>query len=255
MISTDATTRRHVLAAIACGLLPPRAGGADTTQGVGRKFNASGTAMPFRGNTIIIPLDSGSAAATLMGSLHDALADSPIARQLALLPVSSFHMTVFEGVNDHERTLANWPAALPTDTPIDTVTQYAAHMLASAPFDYPQPIVMRATGLKITARGIGLRVTGFDHAQETAIRRLRDEIATRLAIHRPNHARYGFHMSLAYTIAPLPRQAASRTQAHINTLLAEAVQQQRPLPLGAPRFCTFDDMLAFKPLAPLPRQT
>lgn len=255
MISTGATTRRHVLAAIAGGLLPPRAASAGTTPEVGRKFNASGTAMPFRGNTIIIPLDDGSAAATLMGRLHDALADSPIARQLALLPVSSFHMTVFEGVNDHERTPGNWPASLPTDAPIDTVTQHAAHVLASAPFDYPQPIVMRATGLKMSAHGIGLRVTGFNHVQEAAIRRLRNEIATRLAIHRPDHALYGFHMSLAYVIAPLAPGAAARTRAHIDTLLAETVQQRRPLPLAAPRFCTFEDMLAFSPLFSLPRRT
>ncbi|MFW7267232.1 DUF1868 domain-containing protein [Gluconacetobacter sp. Hr-1-5] len=233
MMSTGATTRRLVLATIGGSLLLPRAAPASTTPEVGRKFDARGAAMPFRGNTIIIPLDGGSAAATLMGRLRDALANSPIARQLAILPASSFHMTVFEGVNDHERTPRNWPASLPTGAPIDTVTQHAAQLLAATPFDYPQPIVMRATGLKMTARGVRLKVTGFNHVQEAAIRRLRDEIATRLAIHRTDHSQYGFHMSLAYTIAPLAPEAMARTQAQIDTLLAETVRQRRPLPRQA----------------------
>ncbi|MBB2165812.1 DUF1868 domain-containing protein [Gluconacetobacter sp. 1b LMG 1731] len=255
MALTAPTTRRRVLSAIAGSLLPACTGRAAQIPEVGRKFDASGAALPFHGNTIIIPLDRGSAAATLMATLHDALADSPIARQIALLPLSSFHMTVFEGVNDHDRTPRNWPAALPIDAPIATATQYATRALTAAPFDYPQPIVMRARGLSITDRGVRLNVTGFDDTQEGAIRHLRDEIAARLAIHRPSHARYGFHMSLAYTIAPLDPDARARTQARIDALLAETPAERRALSLGAPRFCTYDDMLAFTPLFPLPRQS
>lgn len=246
-------SRRRFTSAAAAAMLPSISRAASSLQEVGRKFTADGSALPFRGSTIIIPLNRTGAAYDLLVRLREALAQSPLAPHLALLPSASFHMTVFEVVNDHDRAPADWPDDMPGSATIDAVSDHAAKALRNASFVYSQPVVMRPLDVHITTHGVALRVTGHDNGQTDALRALRNQIAERLDIHRPTHAAYGFHMTLAYVVGAVDDGAIMETAARLEAITRPKVEEACALPLGAPMFCRYETMMAFQPIFTLPR--
>lgn len=77
--------------------------------GVPDKFDPDGNVQHFPGNTIICHLSNLTDLYSSMIVLYDRLNQSPLSHLYTLLPPSSWHMTVFEGVTDKKRTPGYWP--------------------------------------------------------------------------------------------------------------------------------------------------
>ncbi|KIX92451.1 uncharacterized protein Z520_11771 [Fonsecaea multimorphosa CBS 102226] len=209
---------------------------------IGRKFDADGKVLPFPGNTIICHLSPDHALYRATLGLHDALESHKLASLYTLLPPESWHMTVFEGVTDQTRKPHAWPADLPLDAPLDRCTDLFKEKLKGFDFDSEPPFQLTVVGYDPLIDGIALTVVPASAADEARLRGLRDRLSELLQLRHPTHDWYSFHISLAYILRRLDNQQHQE--------LRDFLEEYRPkLPLhfelGAPEFCTFEDMFAF----------
>ena len=252
------TDRRNFLrmstAGAALAAAPSRllaAGRAAYPPDVGSKFYADGRVHPFAGNTIICHLPQQGEHASAFTGFLDIYRDAPqhsFMRKVALLPPSSYHMTVFGGANDKPRLADTWPSDLPMDLPIADCNRQLAERLRSFQLDCALPFRMRVdTDQDAPTPGSALTMTlvPFDGGEQAKLRRLRDRLAERLLIRAKGHHNYAYHVSIGYQVAWFsPEEERALKQTWRNW--TEALATHAPLiVLGAPEFCVFQDMFAF----------
>lgn len=222
---------------------------------VGRKFHADGSVRAFAGNTVICHLpEDGPAYAALM-HVHERLA-AVSAHRHALLPPSSWHMTVFEGVCDQIRDPGRWPADLPLDASLAAslaaCTDLFAARLRAARFGITAPIRMAVGGVVAVHGGfLGVRLEPADPEEHLRLRTLRDRLSALLGLQVPVHRGYGFHLTLGYQIDWLePAEQLALSEA-CRAATAHLLEAAPVFTFGVPAFCTFQDMHAFHPLVRL----
>ncbi|KAL6904474.1 RNA ligase/cyclic nucleotide phosphodiesterase [Trichoderma evansii] len=214
----------------------------EVTKWTGKKFDLSGQVLPFAGNTIIshLPLDSALHRALL--TIHEKLNNSKFTKFHTLLPPSSWHMTVFEGVCDQRRKPDVWPKDLPLDAPLVTCHDLFKHKLSKFDLDVPVPLRLAITGLIMSRSGIRLDLAPIDDEEEKSLRGLRDRLSNLLQIRARGHEIYVFHLALAYKVALMGREDEKDL---LNLFQELYVTIPHDFELGAPEFCHFDDMFAF----------
>ncbi|KAJ1566736.1 hypothetical protein HK405_008625 [Cladochytrium tenue] len=248
------------------------------TKEVGRKFTADGGFRRFPGNTFIFPLPAASPLRAPLLALHAALGDAAAAdggegglgQAITLLPPSSWHMTLFQGVLDQERgqparasdggdggtssTAVGdgvlWPSDVAFDAPLADVTALFARKMAGFDMNTTMPVRMAVAGRK--KDGITLRLVPVadaasvaDWSGDTGLRHLRDQLAELFAIRAPQHDAYEFHLSLAYVVRHL---SAEQRRLVASTIDGYISAMPDTFELGPPEFCEFDDMSEFRPL-------
>lgn len=218
---------------------------------VNAKVFPNGRVRPFAGNTILCHIPQQGDDAACFNALLDVYREMPehdFSQALMLLPPSSYHMTLFVGANDQERTRASWPADLPLDMPIQTCTAILAERLAAADLNCELPIRMRVDPVQSPTNGAPLtvRLLPLDQAENAKLQDLRRAFATATKIPLAQPDIYRFHVSLGYFARWLtPAQEA----AYIPSVRrwAQAIAMKAPvINLGAPEFCELDDMFAFR---------
>lgn len=219
--------------------------GAPPPRHLGTRYDAAGRFLPEAGNTVVCHVPPGSPTADTLDDLHRALRALPWADRFAFTPPASFHMTVFDGVIDTARGAGDWAAGLPADAAIDATTAALAARLEG--FAPPPPFRMAIAA--VTPFGLSLR--GATPQDEAHARAWRDALSAALGIRRANHAAYAFHLTMAYPLAWLPREALPALAAHLQRLTAQMQARLPALDLTRPAFCRFADMTAFPPVCPL----
>lgn len=217
---------------------------------VGSKFFPDGRVHPFAGNTIICHLPQQGEAAGCFDAMLDLYREAPrhaFLRKVALLPPSSYHMTVFGGANDRPRRRESWPADLTLDMPIAACSQAIGERLRDFDPQLTLPIRMRVDPEQRPEPGRALvfHLLPFDDAENARLRGLRDRLADRLKIRGAGHEGYRFHISFGYPLAwfdSAEQAAFERTWRDWATRLAARCPE---ILLGAPEYCTFEDMFAF----------
>lgn len=234
----------------------PSAPSGPTPPAVGRKFFANGRVRPFAGNTIIchVPQQDGpfqTSGFETFDTLLDIYRDLPghgFSRKLAVLPPSSYHMTVFGCADDQERKPGLWPADIALDTPLAVCDTALAERLAGFELNCALPIRMRIEDAEPPAHPepILVDLVPADAAEADKLRRLRDRLSDLLKIRQPDHDRYTFHISIAYQIEAF----TSEEQAdYVTARRRWRMDLKRRLPVlnfGAPEYCTLNDMFAFR---------
>lgn len=216
---------------------------------LGAKFHADGSPAPFAGNTIICHLDRGSDAFRRMAAVQDAFGAASFAAKLALLPPSSIHMTVFEGVCDTVRNRpGHWPDDLPNDAPCADVTRHFADKLAAMPA--PSGFRLRPVGLTtFWPNGCAVQLAPLDGDENRKIRDYRDALSDILRLRHADHDGYPFHSTLFYLIDWL-NPAEQAEYIALSWHWSEYLNAGETLfELGAPEFCRFDDLGHFERLA------
>lgn len=212
---------------------------------LGVRFDASGRFLPEAGNTVVAQVVPGSATEAALIALRADLMALPHAGHFAFTEVSSYHMTVFEGVIETRRKANHWPAGVPLDRPVPEVTAAMVERLGG--WRAPPAFAMRIT--EVTP--FGLRLTGATETEEQHARAWRDRLSVTFGYRTPTHDSYGFHTTLAYCRAGLPREALPDLRARMAALTARLQAQVPVMHLARPAFCTFADMNAFSPVHPL----
>ncbi|OIW31717.1 DUF1868-domain-containing protein [Coniochaeta ligniaria NRRL 30616] len=214
--------------------------------GIPGKFDKDGNVQPFPGNTIVCHLSQSSELYASLLGLYEKLRTGPHSHLYTLLPPPSWHMTVFEGVCDQVRKPGYWPSDLPPDAPLADCTAHFAEKLSTFDLGFdPPPYRMCVRGIDPLEIGLGLHLEFRDAGEETRFRALRDRISETLSLRHPGHESYGLHLSLAYLLRHLTDdQKAEISKLVLDHLAGSPVEFE----LGAPEFCTFENMFAFKRL-------
>lgn len=213
--------------------------------GIPGKFDRDGNVQQFPGNTIVCHLPQSSVLYTSLLGLYERLRGYRHPHLYTLLPPPSWHMTVFEGVCDKVRRPGYWPSDLPLDAPLADCTDHFARKLFSFDLQCDPPYHLRISGMDPLDVGIGIHLEFRDADEEARFRRMRDRISETLNLRHPGHESYGLHLSLAYLLRyPTDEQKAELSKLVLDHLKDAPVDFE----LGAPEFCTFENMFAFKRL-------
>lgn len=218
---------------------------------VGRKFFADGRVMPFAGNTIICHLPQqgdGAAPFHALLDIYRALPAHAFARKITTLPPSSYHMTVFGGANDKERQPGLWPSFVPLDTPIAECNRRMGERLRALRLgEDAGPYRMRIDLAEPPAgeSPLTIRLLPADDGEAARLRRVRARLSDALGIRAPDQDRYRYHITLAYLIEWL----TADEERDFRRALAnwkDMLRVRAPVvTLGAPEYCTLEDMFAF----------
>ena len=257
LMSTLPTDRRQFLGLMAAGATAAVSAPAlaQTSRSayppdVGFKFFADGRVHPFPGNTVICHVPQQGEDSACFDALLDIYREAPshrFVRKVALLPPSSYHMTVFGGANDKPRKAQSWPADLPLDMPIERCNTILAERLKAARISCPLPIRMKVDPSQDPTNGapLTLRLLPADSGERDKLTQVRRRIAdvTKVPISRPDT--YRFHISLGYFIAWLTPAEEIEFTRTFNRWAGQLAAKSPVITLGAPEFCTFEDMYAF----------
>lgn len=213
------------------------------------KFNPDGTRRPFAGNTVICHLPAQSLMRDAMETLHDELTRAPYFPKLGLTSVASYHMTIFPGANDQDRTVSGWPSYVPIDASIATCSRMVGERMAQAHLNCELPLRVHidepATLNNPTA--CTLRMTPVDDAENKKLRAVRDQLSEIYGFRLKDHDQYGFHITMSYQIAPFTLDEQTAYRKLLKTHMQRIADAAPVLELGNPEYCTFPDMFRFEP--------
>ncbi|KAF4472116.1 RNA ligase cyclic nucleotide phosphodiesterase [Fusarium albosuccineum] len=216
--------------------------------GVPFKFTPDGTVQRYPGNTTVCHIPISSPLIPGLHKVYTTLASHPtLAKVFRLLPPSSWHMTVFDGVREQECEPGMWPPDLAKQPLCEATADFSKRLrefglsLEKEGLAPPYKIAVRGFDLPATV-GVGLLVEGATREEEQRMRRLRDRLGDVLGFKAPNHETYRFHISIAYLL----RHVDGDDRVELDRVLATLVPEVKmEFQLGKVEFCTFENMLAY----------
>jgi len=250
----DATRRNWIAlggsALAGLSLLAPMAPVLATPRTVGHKFLANRQVHAFAGNTVICHVpqqDAGFAAFDALLDIYREFPAQAFMEKVAVLPPSSYHMTVLGCADDEHRTAGVWPRDVPTDATMAQCDAALAGKLALFDLGCALPLRMRVDTQRAgPTEGLRIEMVPVDAAEEAKLRRLRDRLSEATGIRAPDHDSFTFHLSLGYLVADLTADERKAFEAARRRWHADLARKVPVWNLGAPEFCTFRDMYAFR---------
>lgn len=240
-----------MLATVAVSRLPGRLSGAGvtetryepTTTGPGRKFSADGRVQRFPGNTILCHLNQPGRQYDAQKGVVATLREQTGDENIAWLPPSSYHMTVFDGSNVLRR---DWPKDLNSEASLQECSDFIAGRLRKFDLGFDPPIRMVADENSPAPAMTGIPLRPVDAAENGRLRNLRDRLAVALGIRRENHESYAFHTTFGYYTKRFSPEAEASYRRNYIRAIQELRRLQPVIELGAPEFCLFEDMASFQ---------
>lgn len=208
---------------------------------LGRRYDSK-KFLPEAGNTVVCHLDLNAPAHTAVLEARRRMQTLPGADCFLYTPMSSLHMTVFEGVIESRRTPNTWPAGSAHMASVDRATKSILARLVE--FSSPPGFAVRVAGLRPT----GLILTGATQEDDTRMRAWREALTEPFGYRHDDHDAYQYHMTFAYPLDWLPESARFHWQSELTAILAELVKAAPVIPLKPPAFCAFADMNRFDEL-------
>ncbi|WP_292714718.1 DUF1868 domain-containing protein [Mesorhizobium sp.] len=209
---------------------------------LGTRYDTSGNFLNEPGNTVVCHLASGSASKAVVIEVRERMRAMADADRLAFTPISSLHMTLFQGIIEYRRRLSYWPEDMSLDTSIDDMTRLYVERLKG--FQGCGAFNVRVVDVVPT----GLTVAGASDEDERIMRAWRDALSVTFGYRHPDHDSYTFHMTFAYQIRRLDDERASQWQQLFDDCLSLLARQAPVIELRPPAFCSFKDMKHFEEL-------
>jgi hypothetical protein len=211
------------------------------------KFNPDGSRRPFAGNTVICHLQPQGATRDAVERIATDLKRSSLMRKISLLPPTSYHMTVYPGVNDQGRDITGWPSYVAKDATIEECSRVVGERMRQFHLECQLPLRMKVDEVKTIAnpRASTLRMVGANADEERKVRSIRDRLVDVFGFRDNKHDEYGFHITLAYQL----QRFTPAEQAEYHAIMAKNVPliaTSAPVfEFANPEFCTFPDMFRF----------
>ncbi|KIW51295.1 hypothetical protein PV05_10032 [Exophiala xenobiotica] len=187
---------------------------------IGHKFEPDGSVRSFPGHGIMCHLPPHDAMYHALQQFRDDLQQQDFASSLVLLPPSVWHMTVYEGVSDQIRKRNGRPGELDLDCSLEQCHKFVTSKLASFDLGCEPWFRMRPVGWEPIEDGIALKIAGANAVEEEKIRGLRDRLANLHTVEQ--HDKEDLARYLQMALEKLPKE----------------------FELGAPGFCTYENMVA-----------
>lgn len=209
---------------------------------LGRRYDTSGNFLNEPGNTVVCHLVNGSASEAVVLDVRERMRAMPDADRLAFTPVSSLHMTLFQGIIEYRRRLPYWPGDVPLDTSIDDMTRLYQERLNG--FEGCGAFKIKVVDVVPT----GLTVVGATDRDVRIMSAWRDALSVPFGYRHPDHDTYVFHITFAYQIRRLADERAPEWQDLFDDCLSLFTRQPPVIELRPPAFCSFRDMEHFEEL-------
>ncbi|MGX5846016.1 DUF1868 domain-containing protein [Mesorhizobium sp. PL10] len=209
---------------------------------LGTRYDTSGNFLFEPGNTVVSHLVSGSPSEAVVLAVREKMLAMPDADRLAFTPISSLHMTLFQGIIEYRRRLPYWPHDVPLDTSIDAMTSLYLERLKG--FEGLTPFNIKVIEVVPT----GLTVAGATDEDRRVMSAWRDALSVPFGYCHPDHDSYIFHITFAYQIKRLADDWAAAWQDLFDNSLALFERQAQVIEIKPPAFCSFNDMNHFEEL-------
>ncbi|SJM35424.1 DUF1868 domain-containing protein [Mesorhizobium delmotii] len=206
------------------------------------RYDSAGNFLIEPGNTVVCHLASGSPSEAVVIEVRERMRAMPDPDRLAFTPISSLHMTLFQGIIEHRRRLPFWPQYMPLDTSIEDMTRLYLERLKG--FEGHGAFKVRVVDVVPTGR----TVAGASDEDERVMRAWRDALSVPFGYRHSDHDSYTFHITFAYQIRHLDDESASQWQDVFDDCLSLLARQAPVIELRAPAFCRFKDMKHFEEL-------
>lgn len=206
---------------------------------LGTRYGKRGGFRREPGNTVVCHVASSSETERALVDVRDGYLDMPEADKLLMTPITSLHMTLFQGIIEYRREPGFWPADLPLDTPINDMHEIMAERLVA--FQALDPFRVVVSG----AHPAGLTVEGRREEDRRAMRAWRDAFANLLGYRHPDHDSYIYHITFGYPIERLSDAALPAWQSMLDSIPGRIAGRVPELELTPPAFCVFEDMNHF----------
>lgn len=209
---------------------------------LGTRYDASGNFLLEPGNTVVSHLVAGSPSEAAVLEVRERMLAMPDADRLAFTPVSSLHMTLFQGIIEYRRRLPYWPSDVPLDTSIDDMTRLYLQRLDG--FEGRGAFNVKVVEVVPT----GLTVDGATEEDRLVMKAWRDALSVPFGYRHPDHDSYRFHITFAYQLRRFADERAGAWQELFDDSLALLEREAPVIELRQPAFCNFKDMKHFEEL-------
>lgn len=212
---------------------------------LGTRYDTTGNFLLEPGNTVVCHLVEGSSSQAAVIEVRRRMLAMPDADRLAFTPISSLHMTLFQGIIEYRRRLPYWPSDVSLDTGIDDMTRLYVERLRR--FEGHGPFKIKVVEVVPT----GLTVAGATEEDRQTLKAWRDALSVPLGYRHPDHDTYVFHITFAYQLRRLADDRAAAWQDLFDNCLSFLGREAPVIELKAPAFCSFKDMKHFEELLAL----
>lgn len=218
---------------------------------VGRKFSSSGCPLPFAGNTFLGHLEQqgeGFKTFDTILNVYRALPETSFFRKMTVLPSSSYHITLFTGVNECDRHSGPWPTGMSREVALESLNTYFLEKLKlrqpemSSPFEF---IVDSDALLPGENDNLFIPLKPASQDTYTRLENLRDELSDITGIRREDHRYYQYHITLGYLVATLDKVELTEYRAK-NREWREMIAKTGKITIKKFYFCILQDMYSFR---------
>ncbi|RRH93864.1 DUF1868 domain-containing protein [Mesorhizobium tamadayense] len=209
---------------------------------LGTRYDTSGNFLLESGNTVVSHLIEGSPSEAALIEVRERMLAMLDADRLAFTPISSLHMTLFQGIIEYRRRLPYWPSDMPFDTSIDNMTQLYLGRLQG----FQGNGAFRVKTIGVTPNG--LTVAGAADEDRLILKAWRDALSVPFGYRHPDHDTYVFHITFAYQIRRLADERSAAWQDLFDGCLSFLEREAPVIELRPPAFCSFKDMKHFEEL-------
>ncbi|PSH62282.1 DUF1868 domain-containing protein [Phyllobacterium brassicacearum] len=209
---------------------------------LGTRYDANGTFLKEPGNTVVCHLAGGSASQRAVLEVRRRMMSMPDANKLTFTPISSLHMTLFQGIIEYRRALPYWPEDVALGTSIDDMTQLYLKRLGG----FEDRGSFKIKVIDITP--VGLTVAGATDEDAATIKTWRDALSVPFGYRHPDHDTYVFHITFAYIVDWLADERLPAWQELFDSSLTFLERDAPVIDINPPAFCRFDDMNHFEEL-------
>jgi len=204
----------------------------------------------FPGNTIISFLNDPKIYPhhyPLFIKAQDIIKSMNCASKFAMLPPSSFHMTIKDLLCDQVRVHQDWSNKLAMDARLDEVDRFVIENCADPILSIQRKTLNMKFGfMDPYANSIKVCIIPADEGTKDALKTFRDEISSRTGIKHGNHDDYRFHVTFCYQIRKLIEEEEIELHDTLGQLSKLFESEFGVLTLQPPVLTFFDDMFEFK---------
>ncbi|MDO4241606.1 MAG: DUF1868 domain-containing protein [Microbacteriaceae bacterium] len=208
------------------------------------KWDSHGRARRHYGSTFVCEVVTDSPLYELGLRMQDEVVRRGIAHNYGMLPPSSYHMTVADGLKLplYVGQADRWPAEL-RDLPFTEAASIMRQRLVEAAIPAPKPLEMAVTGVHPLEQSLTVLLGSATSEVAAELSRFRNAVYDALGMNVADVDGYQFHMSLGYRLTE--PDAAAEPLAELYELFtgwAAEVERADLEPVG---FCVFADMYSF----------